>query len=152
VHRRRAVDGDDDRCPGGTFDKEEQMAGEELLKDHIEKLSGGDLDGAIAVYKDDAVLHYPGQGPLSRDYRGREEIKSFFTQVGELTEGTFRASYEAIFADNQYEAALASLNAERKGERHEWKAMELVRIENGQIAHHQIFEDDQHALDRWWGL
>ena len=128
------------------------MAGAELLKDHIEKLSGGDLDGAIAMYKEDAVLHYPGQGPLARDYRGRDEIKSFFAQVGELTEGTFRASYGALFADNDYEAALAILSAERKGERHEWKAMELMRVEDGQIAHHQIFEDDQYALDRWWGL
>lgn len=128
------------------------MAGAELLKDHIEKLSGGDLDAAIAMYKDDAVLHYPGQGPLARDYRGRDEIRSFFAQVGELTEGSFSADYEALFAGNGHEAALASLSAERKGERHEWKAMELIRVEDGQIAHHQIFEDDQYALDRWWGL
>jgi hypothetical protein len=30
--------------------------------------------------------------------------------------------------------------------------MELIRIEEGQIAHHQIFEEDQYTLDRWWGL
>jgi ketosteroid isomerase-like protein len=128
------------------------MTGAELLKDHVDKLSGGDLDGAVAMYKDDAVLHYPGQGPLSRDYRGREEIKSFFMRVGELTNGTFSASYVALFSDQDHEAALASLSAEREGERHEWKAMELMRIEDGMIAEHQIFEDDQYALDRWWGL
>ena len=128
------------------------MTGQELLKQHIEKLGEGDLDGAVADYAEDAVLHYPGQGPLSGDYRGREEIKSFFVRVGELTNGTFSPSYEALFADQGHEAALASLSAEREGERHEWKAMELLRIEDGKIAHHQIFEDDQYALDRWWAL
>lgn len=128
------------------------MTGEELIKDHVEKLGQGDLDGAISMYREDAVLHYPGQGPLSRDYRGREEIKSFFAKVGELTGGTFRADYEALFSDRDYAAALASLSAEREGERHEWKAMELMRIEDEMIAEHQIFEDDQYALDRWWGL
>ncbi len=128
------------------------MGEAKLLKDHIDKLSAGDLDGAVAMYAEDAVLHYPGQGPLSRDYRGREEIKGFFMRVGELTGGSFSAGYDALFAGDGYEAGLASLSAEREGERHEWKAMELMRVEDGEIVHHQIFEDDQHALDRWWGL
>jgi ketosteroid isomerase-like protein len=132
--------------------QEGEMTGEELIKDHVEKLAQGDLDGAISMYSEDAVLHYPGQGPLARDYRGRDEIKSFFAQVGELTGGTFRASYDALFSDQDHAAALASLSAEREGERHEWKAMELMRIEDGMIAEHQIFEDDQYALDRWWRL
>jgi hypothetical protein len=128
------------------------MTGEELLRDHGEKLSQGDLEGAISMYKEDAVLHYPGQGPLAGDYRGRDEIKGFFTKVGERTGGTFSASYEALFSDQNHAAALASLSAEREGERHEWRAMELLRIEDGKITHHQIFEDDQYALDRWWSL
>ena len=128
------------------------MTGEELIKDHVEKLGQGNLDGAMSMYAEDALLHYPGQCPLSRDYRGREEIKSFFARVGEFTGGTFRADYDALFSDRNYAAALASLSAEREGERHEWKAMELMRIEDGMIAEHQIFEDDQYALDRWWGL
>ena len=72
--------------------------------------------------------------------------------MGELTNGTFSASYVALFSDQDHETALASLSAEREGERHEWKAMELMRIEDGMIAEHQIFEDDQYALDRWWAL
>ena len=128
------------------------MSGEELLRTHIEKLSQGDLDGAVADYEDDAVLHYPGQGPLAGDYRGRDEIKRFYSQVGERTGGTFSVTYEALFSDQNHAAALASLSAEREGERHEWKAMEILRIKEGKIAHHQIFEDDQYALDRWWGL
>ena len=50
--------------------------------------------------------------------------------MGELTNGTFSASYVALFSDQDHEAALASLSAEREGERH----------------------DDQYALDRWWAL
>jgi ketosteroid isomerase-like protein len=128
------------------------MSDAKVLQDHVDRLSAGDLDGAVAAYKDDAVLHYPGHNPLSREYRGREEIKGFFIKAGEMTGGTFRAGYEALFSGDGYEAGLAILSGERKGERHEWKAMELLRIEDGMIAHHQIFEDDQHALDRWWGL
>jgi hypothetical protein len=79
----------------------------------------------------------------------KDQIKSFFTKVGELTGGSFAVSYEALFADGDYKAGLALLSAEREGERHVWKAMELIRIEEGQIAHHQIFEEDQYALDRW---
>ena len=128
------------------------MSDAKVLQDHVDKLSTGDLDGAVAAYKEDAVLHYPGRNPLSGDYRGREEIKGFFVKAGEHTGGTFRAGYEALFSGDGYEAGLAVLSGEREGERHEWKAMELLRIEDGMIVHHQIFEDDQHELDRWWGL
>ena len=83
------------------------MSGEELLRTHIEKLSQGDLDGAVADYEDDAVLHYPGQGPLAGDYRGRDEIKRFYSQVGERTGGTFSVTYEALFSDQNHAAALA---------------------------------------------
>lgn len=86
----------------------------------------------------------------SRDYRGRDEIRSFFAQIGERTGGSFSATHEALFSGEGQAAVLVSLVAERNGERHEWKAVDVIRVEDGLIAYHRTFEGDQYSLDEWW--
>jgi ketosteroid isomerase-like protein len=128
-----------------------KATGEQLLEDHLETLSKGDLDAAIELYAEDAVLHYPGRNPLSGEYRGREEIRGFFEQVGARTEGRFHAEHAALLSGRDHAAALVQLNAEAGDRKHAWTAVDIVRVRDGKIAHHRIYEGDQYALDAWWG-
>ncbi|MGH2704910.1 MAG: nuclear transport factor 2 family protein [Actinomycetota bacterium] len=48
----------------------------------------GDLDGIKEVFADDVLWHVGGNHPLSGDYRGRDDLISYFRRVQELSGGS----------------------------------------------------------------
>jgi ketosteroid isomerase-like protein len=42
------------------------MAKQDLMRTYLDLVVAGDLEGATSYYTDDVVLHWAGNGPISR--------------------------------------------------------------------------------------
>ena len=63
----------------------------------------------------DILWHVPGRGPLSRDYRGHDEVLGFFQHFMELSHGTFRIQVDDILAKGDRVVVLCTESAQGGG-------------------------------------
>lgn len=75
----------------------------------------GDLASMNDLFSDDIVWHQPGTGPLSGDYKGKEEVFGLFGRLVQETGGTFKVEVEDMFANDNRGVALQRLSADRNG-------------------------------------
>src|SRR5262249_28469044 len=80
-------------------------------------LARGDVPKAMAAIAHDLLWHVRGRGPLSRDYRGHQEVLGFFQHFMELSSGTFRIHVDDVLAQGDRVIALVTESAERKGKK-----------------------------------
>jgi uncharacterized protein len=97
---------------GGTVTEHPNV---ERARQGYDAFAKGDLTTLTELIADDAVWHVQGGGPLSGDYRGRDQIFGFFGRLAEETGGTFRLDVHDILANDQHTAVLATLSASRGG-------------------------------------
>jgi RNA polymerase sigma-70 factor (ECF subfamily) len=113
---------------------EEQRA---LLERYVRAWEHSDLDGFVALLKEDAVLSMP---PWREWYDGREAIRAFFTAAfGVAGEGAFRlvptaANGQPAFA--QYTSGLEEVGCPRR-------VIQVLTIEEGGIAALTFFTDPE---------
>ena len=75
---------------------------EAVIRKGYEAFSKGDIETLQnEVLTDDIVWHFPGRNPLSGDYKGISEVLGFFGQLGERSGGTFQATLEDVFANDE---------------------------------------------------
>lgn len=121
-----------------------------LLEAHFAALAMGDVPSAMSFYTDDVVLHYPGDNPLSGDYRGRDAVVGLLARVWELTGGTFRPEVHDILASDRHVVALVTVHAEHDGHLAEWRSVDLFHVRAGKLSEHWVHEVDQDLVDRFW--
>jgi uncharacterized protein len=80
-----------------------------------EAFAKGDVATLSELIADDVVWHVTAAGPLSGDYRGRDQVFGFFGRLAEETGGTFRLEVHDILANDQHTVVLATLSASRGG-------------------------------------
>jgi uncharacterized protein len=111
----------------------------------------GDLATLSELIADDAVWHARGVGPLSGDYRGRDQVFGFFGRLAEETGGTFRLDVHDILANDEHTAVLATLTASRGGKSIEVPVVNVSHNDdNGRITEFWTSTTDPQAgLDFW---
>lgn len=82
-------------------------ANEERTRRAYDAFGTGDLDGAMGSLADDCVWHVRGVGPLTGDYRGKEEILGFFGKLAQITMGSFRIEIRDVLANDQRSVVIA---------------------------------------------
>ena len=111
----------------------------------------GDLATLSELIADDAVWHAQGVGPLSGDYRDRDQVFGFFGRLAEETGGTFRLDVHDILANDEHTAVLATLTASRGGKSIEVPVVNVSHNDgNGRITEFWASTTDPQAgLDFW---
>ena len=111
----------------------------------------GDLATLSELIADDAVWHAQGVGPLSGDYRGRDQVFGFFGRLAEETGGTFRLDVHDILANDEHTAVLATLTASRNGKSIEVPVVNVSHNDgDGRITEFWTSTTDPQAgLDFW---
>jgi ketosteroid isomerase-like protein len=100
---------------------------------------------------DEKILwHVPGRGPLSRDYRGPQEVLGFFQHFMELSGGTFRIQVDDVLANDQRVIVLVTESAERKGRNWSSPQVHAWTIRNGRAAIFRQYQGDQQTEDEFW--
>jgi uncharacterized protein len=111
----------------------------------------GDLATLSELIADDAVWHAQGVGPLSGDYRGRDQVFGFFGRLAEETGGTFRLDVHDILANDEHTVVLATLTASRNGKSIEVPVVNVSHNDgDGKITEFWTSTTDPQAgLDFW---
>lgn len=125
---------------------------EERARKGFEAFSAGDLDTVRETLADDVVWHVPGRSQLAGDYRGKDEVFSFFAKLMDVSGGTFRIEVHDILANDEHVVALTRSTAEREGRQHETKGAQVLHVDSeGQVTESWFHPEDAYADDEFWG-
>jgi ketosteroid isomerase-like protein len=121
-----------------------------LVSDAYEAFARGEIPKAMAAMAPDILWHVPGRGPLSRDYRGHQEVLGFFQHFMELSGGTFRIQVDDVLARGDRVIALVTESAERKGRKWSSPQVHVWTVKGGQATIFWQFQGDQQTEDEFW--
>jgi len=110
----------------------------------------GDFPALVAAYHDDFVLHWFGENPHARTYRGKPEA------VGALMDFTRRTNRRLIgivdvMAGPERAVILARESITAGGETREVERAVVYRVEDGLMAECWVYDQDQRFIDKALG-
>lgn len=106
----------------------------EVLRKLYEAFDKADLATIQNSMADDGVLHVAGDGPLSGDYKGKDEILAYLGDVVSRSEGTFKVEVHDILANDQHVVVLSRVTAEKGGQRIDENGVEIFHVTSGKIS------------------
>jgi ketosteroid isomerase-like protein len=101
------------------------------------------MDPAIA-------WHVPGDGPLSGDFTGHDQVGGFFRRTVELSEGVFRIDVHHVLSDDDLVVVLVTVNAQRHGVSASFPEVHVWRMKNGKAIEFREYQGDEQREDRFW--
>jgi uncharacterized protein len=110
----------------------------------------GDMATLAELMAPDVVWHVRGVGPLSGDYRGREQVFGFFGRLAEETGGTFRLDVHDILANDEHTAVLCTLTASRGNKSVEVPVVNVSHNRDGLITEFWAATTDPQANIDFW--
>jgi hypothetical protein len=128
-----------------------ESSNRELIMNAYGAFARGDVPSAMKAMADDILWHVPGRGPLSRDYRGHNEVLGFFKHFMELSGGTFKIQVDDVLARGDRVVALVTESAERKGRKWSSPQVHAWTVKNGRATVFWQFQGDQQTEDEFWG-
>jgi hypothetical protein len=97
----------------------------ELVRRGFAAFNSGDVETLVGLLASDVTHHVPGNGPLAGHYKGVEAVLGYYAQLGERTNGTFRAHLVAVHGDGHgHVTAVTEIEATRNG---------VTRVSQGSI-------------------
>ena len=112
--------------------------------------AGGEQGPVGAMLTDDVAWHVPGHSAIAGDYRGRDEVLSYFARRRELAEGTFRIDVRGVLADDERAVILAAGEVQSGNETLSWGTVGIFRLDDGKIAECWVVPYDQRSFDVVW--
>lgn len=126
-------------------------ANEELVRQGYKAFAEGDMDTLRSLFAPDAVHVATGNNPLSREYKGVDDILGYYGKLFELSEGTFRADLQSTSVEGDDTVVSTHHDSgQRNGKTLDQDENLTFTISDGKFA--RIVEDhsDQVAYDDFW--
>lgn len=111
---------------------------------------GGDRRALFEVIAEDAEWVVPGTAPVSRVYRGRDEIFGLFRDTRRLTEQTYRSELRWALADDEHGVAVYRANGTRLGRTLDIDQVLLIDLADGRWRRIVALPTDPDAFDAFW--
>lgn len=124
-------------------------AKEAIVRRLMDALHRADLATMGELVSDDVVYHFPGRGPVSGTYRGRDEVLGLFPAFRRLLDAPPTSSSHDVVASEAHVVELTTLSAERGGRRHEWNVVRIYHVAEAEITEIWLMIDDINAFDAW---
>jgi uncharacterized protein len=124
---------------------------EDLLRRGYQAFAAGDIDTVLSLFSHDIVWHVGGTSKISGDYRGHQQVVMFFSQMMELSGGTFRLDIHDVLANDVHGVVLATARAERDDQTMEVREANIWHLADGKATEFWVFAEDQDALDNFFG-
>jgi ketosteroid isomerase-like protein len=102
------------------------------------------------VIAEDAVWRVPGTTPVSREYRGRDEIFGLFRETRRLTDGTYLSELRWALADGDHAVALYRARGRRLGREIDIDQVLLITLRDGRWQEVLAVPTDPVAFDAFW--
>ena len=124
--------------------------GRDVIEKLFEYARTGQRERVPELWADDITLHYGGDNPVSGTYRGKADVAGAYRKMAELTSGTFGpVELHDVLDSDDHVVVLVRVGAERKGERLEWRGVDVYHVEDGRIQEIWIHVTDQYAVDEF---
>lgn len=124
---------------------------EHVVRRFYQAVADADVAAAESCFAADALWHLPGEGPISGDHRGWQQIRDdFLAKLGPLSGGTFRADLLDVAIGDTYVVAVQHATASHGGRALDITGCQLIRVEEGLIQEVRGHYSDQAALDAFW--
>ena len=122
------------------------------IRDAYAAFSTGDLTAALKDLAPNAVFHFNGQGPLSGDHTGADDITAALIGLFELTAGTQKLDIASVYADDQHGVVILRETASRPdGATLDIDEVHVLAIdEEGRITHLWDLPSDPERHDRFF--
>ena len=102
----------------------------------------GDLATIRSLVDPDIVWHVPGEHPLARDYRGREDLALFLAQLPLI--GFWLREHD-VFGNDVHVCALSEMGARRPGTDVSTRVVSIFHFRNGRQLERWLYPDDMGA-------
>ena len=119
------------------------------LRRYVDAWTSGDLEGVLGTYAEDFTLHYFGSSEFAGDHVGRQAALQVLLAVSTRAARTL-AGVEALLADDEGGALVATETLERGGESATVRRLFRYRISDGLIRECWLYDEDQRLVDHFW--
>ena len=121
----------------------------DLVRKGFEAFAAGDMAEMGQIMADDAKWHFPGTGPASGDFEGKEAIFGGFARIPQETD-SFGQEIHAILADDEHAVALIETTVSRGGKDLRYNAVFVFHVTGGKMTEAWVTMVDQAAVDAFW--
>jgi hypothetical protein len=83
------------------------------IRNAYDAFTAGDLEAALKDLAPNATFHFKGEGPLSGDHTGVDDITAALVGTFEVTGGTQKLDISSIFADGEHGVVVLRETASR---------------------------------------
>ena len=123
---------------------------DELTRRIFEAFNGGDARALVEGIAEDAVWRVVGAAPVSRVYRGRDEIFELFRLTRRLTDGTYRSRLRWSVADDDHAVAVYRATGTRDGRTLDIDQALLVTLRDGRWSEIVALPTDPLGFEAFW--
>jgi uncharacterized protein len=121
------------------------------MRQAVESLMSGDLDGFLSAFSDDVVWRSGGSNQLSGTFRGKQGLAGWMGKQFELTDSTINVEPIDVIADDERLAIFLRIRAQRGDRSLDIKVANAHRVgPDGKFVESWYLPDDQQAWDRFY--
>ena len=121
----------------------------DLVRKGFEAFAAGDMAGMDQLMADEAKWHFPGTGPASGGFEGKEAIFGSFATIAQETD-SFQQEIHAILADDEHAVALIKATAARGGKTLEYDTVFVFHITGRKMTEAWVTPVDHAAVEAFW--
>ncbi len=122
-----------------------------IMQRAYDAFNSADVDTLTELFDESAVWHLPGRSSMADDYQGREATLAYFGQLGQKTEGTFRAQLERLVGDDDDRVVgIQRSTADRNGKHLDVADCIVFQLKDGRITDGREHFEDLYAWDEFW--
>jgi ketosteroid isomerase-like protein len=102
------------------------------------------------VIAEEAVWRVPGNTPVAREYRGRDQIFELFRATRRLTEGTYASELLWTLAEGEHAVAVYRATGRRLGRELDIEQLLLITLRDGCWQEILALPTDPAAFEAFW--
>lgn len=123
----------------------------QTLNEYNDAWKRGDVEAGAGFYAEDIVVHMGGLGPLSRDYRGREDfLENWVKRVEEYTDSWEVEGQEVLISGEDGVSIAVDVHWTRGERKITARRVGVYRIEDGKIVESWYADSDGGAVDAFF--
>ena len=122
-----------------------------IMQRAYDAFNKADLDTLTEIFDENVVWHLPGRSSMAKDYESRDATLADFGQIGQETDGTFRAEPERLVGDDDDRVVgIQHSTGDRNGKHLDVRDCIVFTLKDGRVVDGREHFEDLYAWDEFW--
>ena len=122
----------------------------DLVRRGYDAFKNGDMDTMRTILAGDVTWHATGQGPLSGDFQGVENVIGEFGRLFQESGGSFRVEVDEILEGERSVVVLARATASREGKTLDERYAHIFNFRGDQVSEAWVINYNQATTEAFW--